>query len=75
VSGPVKFTTTGEADRALIARAGVLYAAGSGVAIASGRWQLILTEVRPLRHGRYTLTLRSRKSRRSITQRVQVTMA
>jgi hypothetical protein len=47
---------------------------GSGVTTSSGRLQLILTEMRPLPRGRYTLTLRGSQGRRSITRRVEITI-
>jgi hypothetical protein len=72
VSGAVKFTTTGAADRASITRGRVLYATGSGVATSSGHWQLVLVDVRPLGRGRYTLTLRSSHERRNVTRRIEI---
>lgn len=75
VSGTVKFTTTGASYGATVSRGRVIYASGTGVATGSGRWHLVLGDVRPIRAGHYTLTLQGRRGRRSITQRVQITIA
>jgi hypothetical protein len=55
VPGPVKFTTTGAASRAVLSRAGVTVASG----IASGREgsTMLLSSSRRLKAGRYTLAL------------------
>jgi virginiamycin B lyase len=50
------------AVRATISRGRVKYAVGTGVQLTGGRSQLVLTELRPLRPGSYTLTLRKRTS-------------
>jgi hypothetical protein len=55
VSGTVK--VAGSSERASISRAGVVYASGTGVLTAPGRLQLILSDRRTLRPGRYTLKL------------------
>ena len=57
--------TTGAVDRATISRGGVTYATGTGVQLAGGRSQLVLTDLRPLRSGSYTLTLKGAGRRRS----------
>jgi hypothetical protein len=54
--------TKGASGRATISRGRVIYAVGTGVQLAGGRSQLVLTELRPLRPGRYTLKLRKRTS-------------
>ena len=59
--------TTGAVDRATISRGGVRYATGTGVQLAGGRSQLVLTEIRPVRNGRYTLTLQGPRRRRTST--------
>jgi virginiamycin B lyase len=59
--------TTGAVDRATISRGGVRYATGTGVQLAGGRSQLVLTEIRPVRNGRYTLTLQGPHWRRTST--------
>jgi hypothetical protein len=58
VSGPVTFTTSGAAAHATLSRRGVVYATGSA---RDGRTRLVAG--RPLRPGRYTLTLASARGR------------
>ena len=59
VSGTVRFTTATAAVRASLARGGIVYAAGASV--GAGRAPvLVLSGRRPLRRGRYTLTLTRR---------------
>jgi hypothetical protein len=72
VAGPVKFTIAGASDHAAISRAHVVYATGVGVRIGRGRTRLLLTDLRPLRAGRYTLTLRDRHGKRWISQRREI---
>ena len=69
VTGPIKFTTAGAAVKASISRGSVLYATGVSVPTGAGHSQVILRELRRLRAGRYTLTLRHRRRilRREIT--------
>ena len=65
VAGPVKFTTTGAATRAVLSRAGTVEATG----IVSGRGgrTLLLNASRRLKAGRYTLSLAGRHGRRTST--------
>ena len=59
VSGTVSFTTATAAVRASLARGGIVYAAEASV--GAGRAPvLVLSGRRPLRRGRYTLTLTRR---------------
>ena len=74
VSGKVKFTIRGAAAHATISRKRNVYATGLSVSNANHRSQLVVTDLRPLRPGRYTLTLQSRHGRRSITGRTQITI-
>jgi hypothetical protein len=75
VSGTVKFTTTKAGVRASISRGRDVYASGTGVPTAAGSWQLVLSQRRSLRAGRYTLTLNTRRDGRSTTKRLQVMIA
>ena len=59
VSGTVSFTTATAAVRASLARGGIVYAAGASVGAGRGS-VLVLSGRRPLRRGRYTLTLTRR---------------
>jgi len=54
-------------DRATISRGGVTYATGTRAQLAGGRSQLVVTDLRPLRRGTYTLTLRGPHRRRTST--------
>jgi hypothetical protein len=74
VSGTVTFTVGGAAAQATISRAHSIYATGVSIPIANGSSQLVLTDLRPLPHGRYTLTQQSRHGRRSINRRTQITI-
>jgi hypothetical protein len=74
VSGTVKFTATGSVMHATISRRGVRYAAGTSIATASGGLRLVLSDQRPLRRGRYLLTLHGRHDGRSITHRTSITI-
>lgn len=73
VSGTVKFTVPG-ATRAAITRGRLLYANGESIAIGHGRLQLLMTKLRPLTRGRYTLTLRTHNGRRWINRRIAITI-
>jgi hypothetical protein len=66
VSGPVKFTVTGRAARATLARDGNVYAVGT-MAVGSNGGEAILSPRRHLRAGRYTMTLR--RGRRIVGRR------
>jgi len=72
VSGVVKFTTSG-AVSASLARHGIVYATGAATRTGS-RTRLLLTAIRRLDPGRYTLTLNSRHGKRVTTSRQQVTI-
>ena len=74
VSGSVKFTIGGARDRATVSRGGRVYATGASVRGTHGRSQLALTNLLPLRRGRYTLTLRNRQARHWITHSLQITI-
>jgi Cep192 domain 4 len=74
VSGPVKFTTSGAVVHATISRGRIVYATGTSSSVGAGRSQLVLTERRPLRPGRYALSLRTRRAGRWITRQVQITV-
>jgi hypothetical protein len=75
VSGTIKFTTTGNTARASVSRAGIIYATGSAILTRAGRWRLELRDRRPIRPGRYTLTLHRRDGRRVIVSRITITIA
>jgi hypothetical protein len=74
VSGTVKFTAAGASVRATMSRAGVIYATGASVTTRGGGSYLVLSELRPLHPGRYTLTLRSRHNGRWFTSRRSITI-
>ena len=74
VSGKVKFTIGHAATRATISRKRTVYATGVRLSNAKRSSQLVVTELRPLRPGRYTLTLQSRHGRRSMIRRTQITI-
>jgi hypothetical protein len=74
VSGTVKFTLAGATVHATISRAHTVYATGASVPTGHGGTQLVLNQLRPLRPGRYTLSLRSRRGRQWITHRTQITI-
>jgi hypothetical protein len=58
VSGKVKFVIDGDDLGASVAHAGVVYATGYAVPEGASRYQLVLHNLRPMRPGHYTLTLR-----------------
>jgi hypothetical protein len=66
VSGTVTFRTT-IAHSARVSRGRTVYATGEAISIGGGRWQLILDCQRQMRHGRYTLTLRTHRGRQQMT--------
>jgi virginiamycin B lyase len=68
ITGPATFTTTGTA-RASLTRNGVSFATGTA---SNGR--AVLRAHRPLRRGRYTLTVRSVKHGHRVTTRTPVTI-
>ncbi len=65
VAGPVKFTTTGAATRAVLSRAGAVEA--TGIVRDRGGRTLLLSASRRLKAGRYTLSLTGRHGRRTST--------
>ncbi len=74
VSGTVTFTASAASGRATISRGRVVYAIGASVPMGRADSQLVLTDLRPLRHGRYTLTVRDRRGRGWVAQRTHVTI-
>ena len=54
---------------AIITRNGREFATGTATVPRGGGFQLTVTELRPLRHGQYTLTVRSRRRHQTIVQR------
>ena len=73
-SGTVSFTTTTAVAGATLTRGRVVYATGSAW-LASTRTQVLaLTVRRTLHRGAYTLSVRIRHGRKSVTQREQVTL-
>jgi hypothetical protein len=72
VSGAVKFTAT--SARATISRGRVVYARGSSALFDHDRSQLVLSDLRPIKPGRYTLTVRTHTGRHWSTSRRQITM-
>jgi virginiamycin B lyase len=72
VSGTIKFTTS--TDHVTISRGRRVYATGVSLQLGRGVTQLLLSDVRPLRHGRYTLTTRSRRGRHLTTRRATLTI-
>ena len=74
VTGPVKFTTAAADERAALSHHGVIYATGYARQTHAGV-QTWLLAARRLAHGRYTLALTTRRGRRQITTRTQVTIA
>jgi virginiamycin B lyase len=74
VSGKVKFKIRGAAARATISRKRTVYATGVRVSRTKRSSQLVVTDLLPLRRGRYTLTLQSRHGRRSMIRRTQITI-
>jgi hypothetical protein len=73
VSGPVKFTTAFASARATLTRRGVVYATGYSYARPGGLRTKLLA-ARRLRPGRYTLTLTSHRSLRTVRTPSQITI-
>jgi hypothetical protein len=61
VSGTVKFTASVASGRAKLSRGGHLYATGTRLAAEPGDPVLLLSALRALPRGRYTLTVRDRR--------------
>ena len=74
VSGTIKFTATALSVHATISRGRLVYAAGASLPMGHGRSQLLLADLRPLRSGRYTLTVRTRHGGRRVTRRMAITI-
>ena len=74
VSGVIKFQLDSDDIVTVVSRANVVVATGVEVTLGHGRMQLMLTSRRPMRRGRYTLTLRSHRHGRSITRRETITV-
>ena len=74
VSGTVKFTIGRGAKHATISRNHTVYATGVSVSITKQGSQLLVTDLRPLQRGHYTLTLRGHDRRRWIIRRSQITI-
>jgi HYDIN/CFA65/VesB family protein/collagen triple helix repeat protein len=74
VSGTIKFTASPVRVRATLARGRLVYATGADVPMGRGRSQLLLTDLRQLHPGRYTLTVRTRHGRRWTTRRRAITI-
>jgi hypothetical protein len=75
VSGTGRFTIGGAAAQATISRKHTVYATGVSVSTANRGLPLVVTDLRPLRRGRYTLTLQSHHGRRSTIRRTQITIS
>lgn len=73
VSGTVTFKTAA-VDRARVSRAGAIYATGTAVLTGPGRLRLLLSHLRTMPAGAYTLTLTSGRKGRPITRRMQITI-
>ena len=74
VSGSLKFTVAGRRGRATISRGRVVYATGTSLPVGGGRSLLLLTQQQPLKHGRYSLTVRHLHSGRWSTRRATITI-
>jgi hypothetical protein len=74
VPGAVRFTSTGSRDHATLSREDVVYATGASIPVGEGRLVLLLSDLRALQPGRYTLTVRSRHGQRSSTRRTAITV-
>jgi hypothetical protein len=74
VTSPVKFTTTATAQHATLSRRGTVYATGYARHTRTGVQSWLLA-ARPLKPGRYTLTLTSRHQHRQTTTHTPVTIS
>jgi hypothetical protein len=75
ITGTATFKATGGGIKASISRGETVYATGVSVPAGRGRSELLLTDVRALARGRYTLTLTVRHGRRSTIRHVQIRIA
>jgi hypothetical protein len=71
LSNPSQFTTTGTNSLATLSRGSHIYATGSSWS-TGGRQRLLLHEVRRLRPGLYTLTVRRRPGARRVITRLRI---
>lgn len=74
IRGAVKSPATGASGRATLERGATVYAVGARVPAAYGGFDLLLSDRRPLKPGLYTLTIRHRRGRRWIAQRLQIVL-
>lgn len=74
LGGTVHWSGNDGADRAVITRGHHVYATGRTIAMRHGRAEFVLNASRPLRPGRYTLTLHVRHGRSWTTRRIVVTV-
>ncbi|MBV9426083.1 MAG: choice-of-anchor D domain-containing protein [Solirubrobacterales bacterium] len=74
IRGTGKSPATGASTRATLERGATVYAVGARVPAAHGGFDLVLTDLRPLKPGLYTLTTRRRRGRRWIAQRLQIVL-
>jgi virginiamycin B lyase len=74
MAGKVKFTIGAAAARATISRNGTVYATGVRISNARGSSRLVVTDLRALRPGRYTLTVRSGHGRGLKVRRTPITI-
>ena len=74
VSGKVKFTIGSRASSATLSRKSTVYATGVSVPGPHGKSHLVLTDRRPVKGGRYTLTLRIHHQGRWVVRRSQITI-
>jgi hypothetical protein len=72
ISGTVRLTGAPRVDRATLSRGRTTYATGVSVDMTRGRSQLVLANLRPLKRGSYTLTVRHRRGRRLMTGHWQI---
>ena len=70
VSGPVKFTIHDPDAAASISQGHTMYARGTAVRTGSGRWRLVLTVLRSMAAGHYTLNLHTRTGSRRLQIRI-----
>jgi hypothetical protein len=74
VAGTVIFTTVSSSVPATISRRGVIFATGASLPTSGGGTVLVMANRRALHFGSYTLTLRTRRGRRSIVRRIPITI-
>jgi hypothetical protein len=74
VTANIKLRGTARA-LATLRRGRLAYATGTSVSTGRGRMRVLVTELRPLRRGRYTLVLRRRHRHRWIVRRMTIMLA